>query len=381
MSEPILIIGSSVRAAAMSARKAGFEPIAIDRFADADLRAICQQFRRYDELGQVPMLARDLPAADWVYTGPLENHPRLIEQVASDRVLLGCRGSALRQVREPRLLAEALHETGLQAPRLKASNDGPLTGNWLRKPRNAAGGYGIERAMVRQSDAVDEVAYFQELISGRSIGATFVAARGRSVLAGATDQLFGTQWGGTREFQYVGSVGPSVLSADNVKQLSKIGDCIAASFAIEGLFGVDAIINEEGVWPVEVNPRYTASVEIVERAFHIATLNWHVAACRRGELPAAASPSGSNAVVELHGKAVVYATRELIVDARLEQMLQRKNQGATEPIVADIPIAGTRIEEGDPIATVFARGNTSSEVEERLRTEMARLTLLCVHGD
>ncbi len=371
MMEPLLIIGGSVRAAAMSARKAGFEPWAIDRFADADLRGVTRHVQRYDELSQLLQLARSMPDADWMYTGPLENSPQLIEQLARQRKLLGNSGLPLQQARNPWCLAAAFQKAGLPIPAVGRSGEVPVVGDWLVKPLRAAGGFGIARLGPPSSRTVErsDSMYFQQFIPGRSIGAIFLGAGGSAAFVGATEQLLGSAWGGTREFQYVGSVGPLVLAPEHFQALTRIGECIANSFQIQGLFGVDAIIDEEGVWPVEVNPRYTASVEIIERALNVATIGWHVAACRHGKLPKIAL--APDETMERHGKAIVYATRQLVIDARLEQELGAKNIADTDPIIADIPRAGTSINEGEPIVTVFATGKTNQLVEERLRSEMA----------
>lgn len=369
MTEPLLLVGGSVRAAAMSARRAGFEPLAIDRFADADLRRICRNFQPYDELRQVAKLACGLPTADWMYTGPLENHVSLIEQLTEQRELLGTAPAVVRRIRNPWDLAAALRQAGLRCPRLKLLGEVPVEGQWLRKPLQAAGGFGIERFVPARSDNTAASIYFQEFIPGRSIGAIFVAANGESKFVGATEQLLGPAWGGAREFQYVGSVGPIALSTERVDALSKIGNCIASSFAVQGLFGVDAIVNDEGIWPVEVNPRYTASVEILERAMNIAAIQWHVAACRDGELSGDTSCDASSA--ERHGKAVVYANRRITIDTKLEHELHARNGGNSAPTVADIPTAGTIVEEGEPIVTLFAAGATNDDVVESLRTAIA----------
>ena len=52
---------------------------------------------------------------------------------------------------------------------------------------------------------------------------------------------------------------------------------LADRFELSGLFGVDFILDGDQVWTLEVNPRYTASVEIVERATGI-----HAIAAPRG---------------------------------------------------------------------------------------------------
>ena len=44
---------------------------------------------------------------------------------------------------------------------------------------------------------------------------------------------------------------------------------------LRGLFGVDFVLRDGIPWPVEVNPRYTASVEVLEFAAGIRALTLH----------------------------------------------------------------------------------------------------------
>ena len=58
-----------------------------------------------------------------------------------------------------------------------------------------------------------------------------------------------------------------------------MGATLAASFGLIGLFGVDLILRDDVPWPVEVNPRYTASVEVLELALGRSLLADHARAC------------------------------------------------------------------------------------------------------
>ena len=48
--------------------------------------------------------------------------------------------------------------------------------------------------------------------------------------------------------------------------LARLGQVLAAGCGIRGLFGVDCVEENSVFWPVEINPRYTASVEVLEYA-------------------------------------------------------------------------------------------------------------------
>src|SRR5262249_25634739 len=63
--------------------------------------------------------------------------------------------------------------------------------------------------------------------------------------------------------------------------LDAIGRLLVKSLGLRGLFGVDFVLEGGRPWVVEVNPRYTASVEILELAGHRSFLREHAAAFDR----------------------------------------------------------------------------------------------------
>ena len=121
MTRRLIILGASARAAAFSAIRAGFEPYAIDCFADRDLAAVCPAVKIERYPGDFPAALAAAPDAPWIYTGGLENHPRLIEQMAALRPLWGNGGADLRNVRKPARLAEAARAVGIRFPRTQTT--------------------------------------------------------------------------------------------------------------------------------------------------------------------------------------------------------------------------------------------------------------------
>src|SRR5262245_2654667 len=113
----VLILGASTRAAAQSAIRAGLAPICCDQFADADLRAIAPVLETADYPRGVIAAASQAPDSPWMYTGGLENHPRLVGQIADSRPLWGNGAKALERIRDPWGVARVLKEAGLPACR------------------------------------------------------------------------------------------------------------------------------------------------------------------------------------------------------------------------------------------------------------------------
>ena len=371
MAESLVILGGSVRAAAFSAQRAGFAPHCADCFADADLAGRFPTTRVEDFPEGLAAPAAEAPFGGWMYTGGLENYPELVDQITSKRSLYGNPGSILKRVRDPKRLVDALARGGLPYPAVNATGVNlPRDGSWLRKHRRSTGGRLVQIWDPRTTaPREDPDWYFQQRIAGTPVSAVYVSAGGQAVLLGVTEQLVGTDWCSGKLFWYCGSLGPLRLASPVRSIFEQIGNQLGFEFGLMGLFGVDAILADSTIWPVEVNPRYPASVEILERALGIKAIEIHVDACRRGKLPELVAPQSRR----WSGKAVLNAKKDCIINDAFAQRVVAENQGTTWPAVADIPEVGKAISAGQPITTVLAECENREQLEQMLRDRIARL--------
>jgi uncharacterized protein len=272
----------------------------------------------------------------------------------------------LRRVRQPRIWSNVLRRAGLCCPNIADASSGlARDGTWLEKPFNSAGGARIS-LWNEHSRARRRGYYFQQRIDGLSCSAAYVAAKSSAVLLGVTRQLVGADWTGASGFCYCGSIGPIDLSARDREGFARIGAILAREFGLIGLFGVDAILDKRGVWPVEVNPRYTASMEVVERATGFSAVGLHVGACETESLP----PDFAATAGRVCGKAILFASRAMIVPQSIHTLL-RESDGEPWPALADVPSPGTVIERGWPIVTLLAEGPREHGVFDELRRRAA----------
>ncbi len=344
----LIIIGASARAAAFSAHRAGMRPWCVDLFGDADLarRFPARRIALADYPHGLTDALKDAPDAPVLYTGGLENYPDLLARI--DRPLCGNPPDVLRRVRDPFLLADVLRRNGW--PTLEVRRDPPPRGDprrWLLKPLRSSGGVGI-RAYAGGSFN-PSVHYLQEGTPARQVGAVFLGMPQRgAILLGETRPLFARALGAP-PFHYGGSVGSATALPNH--ELTILGDLLVREFRLAGLFGIDAVRSRDGRPALlEVNPRYTASVEIIERIKHRPLLDLHRAVFDQRVITwidPATSASGT------HGKATVYARRDLTFPP------EGPWQGAfTQPTdaveYADIPHPGDIIPRGRPVLTVFA---------------------------
>jgi len=361
-SKTILIIGASARAAAFSALRAGLQPIALDLFNDWDLAQSCQAVAIEDYPYESVGLAHQFPGTPWMYCGGFENLPSLVAKISETHPLWGNAPETLRQIRNPFHLTEILQNGGFRVPNIREVPPRKSERTWLAKRFHSSGGTGICVHNTVEPKPVAGDRYFQEFIRGTSISVLFVAARGQARLIGLTKQLHGQQWGVASDFPYVGSIGPFVLDEEQRRTIQKLGAFLAATFPLRGLFGVDAILNQHGFWPVDINPRFPASSEILERIFDFNAVAAHVAACQTGQLPAEVKLQTSR----YHGKAIVFAEETCVVNHALRTSSQTACNSSVWPQIADIPEAGVCHQKGEPIMTVFATGPNAETVEQQL---------------
>jgi predicted ATP-grasp superfamily ATP-dependent carboligase len=369
--QSIVIVGASARAAAFSALRAGLSPWCADLFADADLRNRCPVCRipaREYPHGLVPAV-QHAPPGPVLYTGALENRPALVRRLARSRPLWGNDPEVLKTVRAPELLVQACAVAGIPCPAVRREPPRSTPGRWLVKPIGGSGGAGVHR--FGGATHSTRHLYFQEYVEGEPGAAVFVGNSRSAQPLGVTRQLVGVPWLHAAPFHYCGSIGALEVSTEASRDLNRLGNALARS-GLRGLFGVDFILNEGRPWAVEVNPRYTASVEILEYATGISAMAMHRAVFQLGASEPIPRAKASAGVV---GKAILYARAALRFppDGRWTSALHRSRPVNVMPDFADIPLAGEPIAARRPVLTIFARGDSEAECLRALKGKAAHL--------
>jgi uncharacterized protein len=354
--------------------------------------------------------ARSIACDAVAYGSSFENHPRAVTTLAAGRALWGNPPEVLRRVRDPILLAHVLRRRGLEAPasylstgrsedrplhysggvphdsdghalqgvprdrppdRLRrgdgesrrratssstcAEAEGGVRCDWLVKPLASGGGHRVRP--WRRGTRVPHGCYLQELVDGVSGSVVFVAAGGRAVPLGISCQLAGHRAFGASGYRYCGNIlaaaGDAAVARDAplLDAACALARVVAAEFGVVGLNGVDFVARDGVPYAIEVNPRWTASMELVERAYGLSMFGAHAEACEAGALPAfdlARARRRAGAI----GKAVVFARRDVVAgDTRA---------WLADPSVRDVPHPRERIRAGRPVCTVFAEARDAA---------------------
>ena len=352
----LLILGAGARAAAFSALRLGLRPACADLFADADLAAACPSTRiESRRLSRRPGHLRGEAPADSVAL-----HRRDREPARAGRPDLPSpqtpRQSRLDAPTRPRSARARRSRPGRGPGRARAfgatrPESRPTARGWSsRSPRAAGGGFAPGRVI---DPSPRNRVYFQERVDGLPLAVLFVGDGTGARCLGITRQFVGRP--GNR-FAYRGSLGPWPVGSEVRRQIETLGRTIAGSFGLFGLFGIDLIVRDGQPWPIEVNPRYTASVEVLEWALGRSLLAEHLRAFGLGvenpPIRASISPQG------FVGKAILHADRTGVWRSTGESSAR---PGRTDFRRSPTSRPGTGFQPGDPVLTVFAQGDLTDE--------------------
>ncbi len=372
----ILMVGLSVRAMAQSAVRSGYRVVALDAFGDQDLRAVTETYSLHHDFhvsysaGALAKASRKLSFDSVAYTSNLENHPMVLSKIAGRHKIIGNPPQVIRSVRRWQTLLPDLKQSGFMVPETilaagKHEIDG--TRRWLVKPILSGGGHGI--CFLTAPDKLPGKGFMlQEYIPGKPCSASFVANGQECVLLGITEQLIGTRQFGAHSFRYCGNILPpsealEVRDRDEVlKQVNRLATYLTTRYNLTGVNGIDFILHDRQVWPTEINPRYSASMELIEEAYGLPIFHLHKLSVLGGILPDfRLKEAWKNDA--FFGKAIVYAEKDAIApDTRTWS-----DQG-----IHDIPAPGERLPKGSPVCTVMANGSSYGQTFMKL-VELARM--------
>jgi len=228
-------------------------------------------------------------------------------------------------------------------------------------------------------------------------------------LIGVTRQLLGANGAGLL-VAYRGSVGPisDALPPAATARMLAIGAELVRAFGLAGPFGVDVVLVGYVPYPVEINPRYTASMEVLERAgrplaFHSLLVEESHFPSRTSHPPGATGSAGagsnrgtgraggtrskepfSESKTTLDGdrspgpssvvaKRILFARRPALAPVDWPWT----DPTDPNPEVADLPAPGVCLASKDPVLTVFAEGRSVAEamagLARRARTWRRRI--------
>ncbi len=365
MKEKLIIAAISARGYAQAAHEHAYRVITLDVFADADTQTFAEQsFKvKFGENGideadfkhQFSQIEIDSDCC-FIYGSLFDTKPALLAWVAKRVKLLGNSAETLRLARNFDFF-KLLDDLNIVHPQVQL-NVPHDTDNWLAKSLFSTGGAHVKPASMYKKDD-----YFQRKVEGVAVSLLFVAD-GKVARTIGFNQQFSAP---TTEmpYRFAGAVSNVVLLQQAQQQFIEAAEKLTAALGLRGMNSLDAVLEDEQLWILELNPRLSATFNLYPNL-----LPAHMQATI-GELK---EPSN-----ELDLAKVSTSKAELIVYA--DQALNIPVDFSWPEWVADIPNfenESVSIAKNEPICSVFAEARDASAAQQLVlqKTKILKRELL-----
>jgi len=364
----VLIVALSGRALAASARRGGYVPLVADMFGDRDLLHAAHKHVRLagglasgigdrDLIDALHKLDDGQEPIGVVYGTGFEGRPELLSRIAERWPLLGNSASVVARLKDPQTFSLICSDLDIPSPEISLFEPSSRNG-WLAKRLGGAGGAHIKYA--DQSADARGGFYYQRKILGTPVSACFLADGERAHVLG-----FSAQWSSPtphQPYRYGGAVRPAALTSDAADKLTDTVQRIVAAAGLVGLNSADFLVHGERFWLLEINPRPGATLDIFETG-ETSLFARHVASCSGKLAPAYSYPTNAKAA------SIVYAEQDVDCLSVLDW----------PDWAADLPVAGSRIQAGEPVCTVYA-SDAEAEVAMELAEKRRQTVLFWTHA-
>ncbi len=362
LNNAVLIAAVSGRSLAAAARRAGFRPLVADLFNDADTLALAERAVKLSGSLQEGIneqylvetlqdLADDDKPIAVIYGSGFERNPEMIEALSQKFTVAGNNTETVRLIKDPAYLAQLCSEFGIRHPEIQFDPPNNPKG-WLSK---LAGGAGGSHVKPLNGGTTGLKHYFQRFISGRNLSALFLADREKAHIIG-----FSQQWSAPSKispYRYGGAVR---LRRFNKKKAKDIEDWLTALTRrtnLVGLCSADFIVGDTDLYLIEINPRPGATLDIFDTE-EAPLLRQHLQALA-GYGISIPSYKGSTASAIAYTAKAISAFPEIIWPT----------------MTADHQRAGTALQAGDPVCTVFATAPSASAAMKAVKSRVEKLAV------
>ncbi len=230
---------------------------------------------------------------------------------------------------------------------------------YLKKFAGGCGGVHVEPVSVNQS-ALLANEYYQRQMDGVAVSLLFIAD-GREIETVG----FNEQWLAPCDnmpFRYGGAAGQVALASNIRQQLKDAAAKLTAAFGLLGLNSIDAIVQGDVVYVLEVNPRLSATVDLYD-SMENNLIHRHVQVSLGQDGFSQSKLTAGCRVIQSKAHAVVYA----IEDTDIEPAFVWPDWAVDTPYDSGQTV---KILAGDPVCTVISHAERAELAMELAKTRV-----------
>ncbi len=354
MLKVLIIAAISARCFAQAAARQGYQVIVLDAFIDADTKRVAHQCLQVNMTGegvdqedfkrQFKKIKLDASCA-FVYGSLFDSLPDLLAWVAKRVIIVGNLPQTFQLARSFDFFAQ-LDALNIRHPQVQLSAPKRLE-SWLAKRTHSTGG-----AQVRWAQENVQADYFQQKIEGVPVSLLFLANKKWIKVVGVNQQFLAPVV--EMPYRFAGALGNISLPAKAQEVFVEAAQKLTLALELRGLNSLDAVLEGDCLWILELNPRLSATFELYDNL-----LDAHIKACA-GELVEVARQGGAKA------KFILYADEQIRIASQFDW----------PSWVADIPSTESgdvMIKAGAPVCTVLAEGEDSLAAHQLLLARIHQL--------
>ena len=230
---------------------------------------------------------------------------------------------------------------------------------FILKPVQGSGGYGINLLNFnRECEFGDDKFILQEYVDGITLSSSVLATKSDAKAIINTRLLTENDFEKNNSFIYVGNILPltekSIMAeVDDIDavndEMKTTSESLAKKFNLIGSNGIDYILNENGLYVIEINPRIQGTFECVEQSLGINMLEAHIKACQ-GEIISIPKPQ-------------YYSYKKIIYSpARMKyEKIDLDN-------IYDLPHMGSITEKGEPLLTIIDKDKDFEKLYKKVES-------------
>ena len=256
------------------------------------------------------------------------------------------------------LFFETLKSLGVPFPQVSLSADSfkDVGSDWILKDLSSSGGLGIKKPFERKSKNSQ---YFQKLLPGTAVSLSFFADGKNVIPLGYSKPVTTSQ--SNLPFVFCGLDGPIELNGSVDQEALRLSKLIVQKFKLKGFNGIDFLVSDNVVYVLDLNPRITASFEILQDSYSFCFFEKHIHLTR--------DIQGNTFIPEnfpamkkkiISGFRIIYAQSDFYMNEYCQESLFNNK------FLINIPNRKYFFKKYEPVCSVFLRSNSILELQRAL---------------